>query len=549
MVIRNILKTITKSEWRLVLLFSVFIIIITGLPFIYSYIVTPQDHYYSGIHVLTPGDFYVYYSFIEQVKQGHWLLKDLYTSEYQTYYIISPWWLIVGLGARIFNLSSALAFQLSRLLLIPIFIASAYVVISFFFENKVKRKICLTFLLLASGMGGHLILLFSYITYHYYGYWHYPMDLWVPESITFLTLLHSSHHILSILLVILILWLMFLAFEYRRIKYAISSGLLGLFLFWFHPFHILTVFAVIITYMFVMMIVDRQHIWSKIRSVIYFTLPCAPAILYYLALMKYDDISIQKAVQNVCLTPVFWIGLVSYGFLILLALSGAFHLIKKRILDHKYIFIIVWLVTQFWMIYAPVAFQRRLTAGLHFPITLLAIIGLFALINWVKAKVSPSKYRLFYGNPALWLILFVLLFCFSNVIIYASEWRLSALHDYIYVDQKYEGIIWLKDNTSREAVILSGWDNGTRIPGISGRTVYLGHGVETIYMNEKMDQLEWFLKDNQEAKEKYQFLKQNGVDYLFYTEDEKKLGTFNPASHDFLTEVYRNDKVVIYEVE
>ncbi|MFH1187472.1 MAG: hypothetical protein V1688_01265, partial [bacterium] len=204
MTLKKICQSISKKEWKKIFWFSVAAIFITTMPFIYGYLRTPAGKVQSGIHALTPVDLNVYYSYLEQAKQGRTVFVDLFTSEAQTPLIFNIFWLAVGIVGKILKLNSIITFQLARIFLIPIFIITIYIFISYFFSDKTKRQTALIFILFSSGIGAILSPILEKFVYETYGYYHWPLDMWVPESSTFLTLFHMPHFIASLTLIILI---------------------------------------------------------------------------------------------------------------------------------------------------------------------------------------------------------------------------------------------------------------------------------------------------------------------------------------------------------
>src|SRR3989339_80793 len=133
---KKLLETISKDEWRFVFWLAIILVILTGIPYLFAYLMTKDGMVYNGIHALSPGDVAVYYSYINQIKDGHYFFKDLFTSEPQSLATFNVWWFLVGWLARFFNLSVVFAFQLSRLLMIPVLVITAYLFISYFFIEK-----------------------------------------------------------------------------------------------------------------------------------------------------------------------------------------------------------------------------------------------------------------------------------------------------------------------------------------------------------------------------------------------------------------------------
>jgi len=80
---------------------------------------------------------------------------------------------------------------------------------------------------------------------------------------------------------------------------------------------------------------------------------------------------------------------------------------------------------------------------------------------------------------------------------------------------------WLKANTPHNSIILSSFHNGNVIPLYSDRIVYAGHGPMTIFLNDKMEKVENFYSTKNKTSEIFNFLRQERINYVFFSEDEK----------------------------
>lgn len=549
MTIRNLIQDINQKEWTLIVIVIFVIIVITSIPHIYGFLNTPEGFTYWGRQMLNSHDTPVYFSYLEQVQQGHWLFENLFTTESQIK-IFNPFWLFTGLIGKIFNLPVAVTFQVTRIILIPFLITICYLFISYFFQNKQERKVCFVMLLFSSGFG---VLASRWLTPLYrekYGYANWPMDTWVPESNTFFTLYHTPHLIFSLSLILLIFLLTLTSFENNKKRYSILAGLLALLLFQFHPFHVPTVFGVLGIYLIILCLKYRKIRWNLIGHLAIVFLLSLPAIVYHLLTMKYDWTIWQKAIQNVCLTPSWLMVLVSYGLLTILAIIGIISIWKNKLYNNRNLFLIAWPITQFLLIYLPVNFQRRLTEGLHVGVTLLANFGLFFVYNFLKNKIGPKFFLLVVNNKMLIWIIFPIVFCCSNIFILGQDIIYAYAYSKVFYISynKLSAIKWLAQNTSFTSQIFSSPANGNIIPAFSARNVYVGHGVETAFYLQKTKETEWFFKDNKRDEQKKTFLKKNNLNYLFYETEEKKLGSFNPEEKKYLKKVYQNDEVTIYKI-
>lgn len=205
MTLSKLFKTIDKKEWQFVFLVALLVIVITTLPYLYGWYKTPPNKIYTGIHFLVPSDYPVYYSYIQQASQGQILFSDLYSGETTQRNILNTFWLIPGWLVRFFNFSPILAFQLSRLLFIPVLMAVSYLLISYFFINKNLRKFSFLLFIFAAGWGFYY-LLFDYHKFAYLlagGKYIWPLDFWGIEAFTFFKpiLLGSFYCLLGLTLV------------------------------------------------------------------------------------------------------------------------------------------------------------------------------------------------------------------------------------------------------------------------------------------------------------------------------------------------------------
>jgi len=581
---------IDKKEWKFIGWVWLIVVFLTFLPTIVGVITTPPDSVFLGRQGMNGGDLPIYYSQIEQVKEGHFLFKNLFTSESHPGFIFDPFWSAVGLLAKIFSLSSFLAFQLSKFLLIPVLLIVSYYFVAFFFQDQLRRKICFIFLIFASGLGGFYFIEFNnslpktgdVFVFSEKEMSRLPLDLFTVEASTFFSIHNSPHFIASLTLIILIFLLSLLAVENYKLIYSIGAGLSALFLFQFHPYHLPTIFGVLGVFLISLLLKEKRLNFNYLKHyfiLLLFSLP--PVIYHFWTLQKFW---IRKAhfLQFATPTPVLPIIFISYGFLIIFALIGIYSIfqrsekgiedynppttlqpkpahpkkaaltaIPKGSLDQKDIFLLSWFFTQFLLIYAPLPFQRRLTTGLHLSLIILTIFGLFYLKDLLYEKPIVQKYfKRVFSNKIFLIYLFFILFFFSNFLILINDLSLYLKNYYrMYLKKEVRtAMLWLRENTSQESVIFSLQETGNLIPAFSLRQVYLGHGHQTVQFDKKLAETEKFFQ-NSNDEERQIFLEENKIDYLFFGEEEKKESSFNPDEKEFLEKVYSNNQVAIYKIK
>ncbi|MDD5340922.1 MAG: glycosyltransferase [Patescibacteria group bacterium] len=538
---------LSRNEIKFIWLVGLILIAVTALPYLYGYL-SRGDLYYTGAHIFSPVDTPVYYSYIEQAKDGHFLFGDLFSNELNEPRLFNPFWLLVGFVAKIFNLSAPIAVQVFRIILIPIFLFVLYKFISFFIGEKytvTRKKMCFLYSIFATGLGG------------FFYYWlhadmnngnsfNLAMDMWVPEASNFLIIFTSPHFIASITLIISIFYLFWLSLDTLKFRYSIAAGLAALFLFGFHPFFIPTIYFISFVYLIFLFLKNKKIDLKPILNYFLLVIISLPSALYYLYLLLTDSSLGVKAAQNICLTPGGINFFISYGLGLFFAIFAVVYLVESKRANNKLFFLIIWFWSSILLIYGPFNFQRRLTEGFQVPLTILAFIGF--VIIWDLLK---TKWKIF-REAKLWQILpfFIFFFCFTNILVYYGDFRfLASKPEIVYIEKGTKTAMdWYRVNSGYEDTILASRIDGNLIPGVIGRRVFLGHDVETINYKQKLAEIMNFFGGNNDDQKKINFLKENRIDYLFYSVSEKRLGNFNPSVKNYLAKIYEKNGVEIFKV-
>ena len=130
-------------EKKYVFLIIIVFLILNNLSFATAMVVEGSD-YFTGTNYYAGADKTIYLSQIEQARQGHFLFKNLYTSEEQQGLIFSPVWLVLGIIGRLTNISNILILLFSRIILSVLFLVFIYKFICNCFSGIKPRAKCLT---------------------------------------------------------------------------------------------------------------------------------------------------------------------------------------------------------------------------------------------------------------------------------------------------------------------------------------------------------------------------------------------------------------------
>src|SRR4030095_2244268 len=137
--------------------------------YIYGAIHQTNDRIYTGIRSLNASDYSTHLSWIEQSREGQFLMQNKFTSEPQTGAFVRPVYFLLSQPFRLFNFSNTVVLHILRILCGILLLILLFPILRQFEENReiVNR----TFLLLAFTSGIGFLL----------SKWMIATDLEVPE--------------------------------------------------------------------------------------------------------------------------------------------------------------------------------------------------------------------------------------------------------------------------------------------------------------------------------------------------------------------------------
>lgn len=529
-----------NKQTLIIIIISIAFILLNNAPFLLGYLNQNQGLVYLGRREINSQDLYTYVSFIEQSKQGRILFENLYTSEPQTPTLFRPSYIIIGKLAYAFNLPSTLAYHLARIVLTIIFIIILYQFLKIFFAKFWLRVLSLVITLTSSGLG-----------YLFSAWLPDSSDLWIPESITFLSLQEAPHFILSLIYMVLGFWFFIKAINTpdggpKGLLWG-GSGISFLLLSFEHPFNLIVVAATSVLSLIWMIKLKLTSIKLAIKAVS-IILPFLIAGLGYQVFETIRNPIIGSwASQNNLFSPEPINYLVGYGLILFLAVLGMEKFLKQ--LDLPKVLVLSWVISSFILLYAPLFFQRRLSEGLHLPLSILATVGLLSLAQLISRAIIVKAKKIVYLGVITILISFLSFSSLAMVIRDINVISADNLSFYLHHLQPEElaGLTWLKTHTQPADVILANHFYGNLLPGISGRKTYLGHKVQTQNFDQKIAEVNKFLLEKDSIKAA-QFLKDRQINYIFLGKNDSILRYgFEPEKKTYLQKIYDQDDVLIFK--
>jgi hypothetical protein len=409
----------------------------------------------------------------------------------------------------------------------------AYFFVSLFGLDRSARRTAFLLIGLSSGLGW-LAVLFGV----------FAPDLWVPEAITFYSILANPHFPLAVALMLLTFAFVTVPLQAESEdsqlsigKGSILAGLSSLLLGVVQPFCVITVYSVLGGYFVLRLLAEKRPPWSEILRGMVAGAVTAPIVAYDYYVYTFNPVLSAWSEQNVTPSPPPREFAIAYGFVLALAVGGAVLAIRRR--SKADLFLLAWGIVNGLLLYAPFSLQRRLVTGLHIPLCVLAAT---ALSRYVRPRFSPARRAVILGA-------IIVLTMPSNLFVLMVSMGGAAQHDprlYLYRDE-VEAMTWLQENTQPTDIVLASPTTSLFIPAWTGNRVLYGHPFETIEAKKKRALVETFYQTQKESVRRG-VIEDYHITYVFWGPRERDLGGGQLGAVSLLSEAYTNPSVTIYRV-
>lgn len=519
----ELLKSISKREWLLVFLILAIFTVIASLPFVVGKLAS-DGAYFAFNTTTSPWDTYTYIAWIEQAKQGQLLFQTLYSTEGGTGTFFHPLFLLMGMLAKLFHISSLYTYQIFRIVGIIFLIPTLYLFFASFFSEKKYRLLSLILVLFGSGFG--------FINTGF------SVDVWMTEWSLFLNSYQTLLNIYSLTFILLIL----LAFIHAKTNYhkiLFISLVLNL-LVLIHPYYFIPV--LVILGMWTLSQTKRNEL-KPLGVYLYIILFSFPAIIWQSFVLNKEPV---LAIWLFMQTQVPVSSLIEYlsgvGMVSIFLLAGIALIYRRKLKEYN--FLLLWFASVLAILVIPVFvnIQRKFVLGFQIPIAAISALGLL----WFSGNLQFPKI----GKQIL--LLAVILFLFTtNAFIISKDIQMygEKLPPYVYSKEEIESIRWLGDNSSKDDIILAGNQLSNLIPGLASRKVYYGHYDQTVNYNLKYQIAFHSLVGSKNFKDPLQTLvQQENISYIVVDPEVRSWGGLDVRERTYLKLAYDNSDVQIYEV-
>jgi hypothetical protein len=525
---------IAPSEWRWVVIFSISIIAVISLPYVIALWTDSQnpDLQFTGF-LVNPQDGATYLSKIQLGREGYWRtffrhtpLIDQEGAYLDVFY--------TGLGhlTQYMGMSNLLAFHVSRLVTAFLMVLSLYHLGATIWRRTRTRRIFAVFVMLGSGLGW-LVFMF--------GVENTP-DIAIPEAFPLYSAMANAHFPLAFVFLGLIAaqFVVMLRPGFKEDPTVKNGGLVvflsALGLAFIAPHALIPITGGLFLVVVVNAYRKRRVYMSQFRWAMMLVLPAAPLAIYYMAEMNYNEIVALWSAQNLTVTPFPLVYVAGFFVPLVVALPGIWRAIRRFEPDGDQ-FMLMWLLSNFVMVYLPFSTQRRFSIGIMIPITYFAVRSIEDWwFNNRSTKVRKWGLASIYGASALTYVFLLLV---------SAVGASTTSAPFLFLDVNYiQAANWVANETDEPVVVLTSEAAGLWVPGYSGMYVVYGHPYETLNADENLQALEiWRTTDDLELCQ--QIVQGYDVQYVLMGADMYDEDALPQCTTD-LTEVQRFDDVIVY---
>lgn len=486
----RLLSAYTRRERVMVLLWAVFVMGLTCLPYLYALRITEGREFGGFLWGVDEGN--VYAAWMRQAAEGEVFLRNQYAPVPENPRFFNLYLHIGGRLSALTGLSPVVSFHVLRLLGGIFLLLSFAALVAELSSARLVRWAALGCAALGSGLGW-LVVLFGEGTplaaLH-------PVDMgtnWQvqPEAVTFPSLLLNGLFTTSMALMCLAFLYALRALRNSSLTGAVAAGFCVLILGNIHTYNVFPVHLALLLWM-------AYGVWTK-------NLNLSMALRYWMVIFVIGLPSLAWAVYAALSDPAFMAkGLTptpagrfmdyaaGYGLIGLLAVVGAVDALRRRGMA---LLPVAWVLAHWLVLLVPVSFQRKMVEGLHLPLCFLAALGIAGIARRMNERTArQGRVKTARERMVLAVIAAVVFTLPSNALFTAdclararnnNAELLAVLQPPIYIEAGDAfAMNWLGTYATAEDVVVSSSLMGSYIPTRCRARVFVGHWAETLALNQ-----------------------------------------------------------------
>lgn len=558
--------TVTRREVVWVLLWAVFVMLLTCVPYVYGMNLAHGRTFGGLIWGVDEGN--VYLTWMRQAAEGDVFFRNQYAVAPENPHFFNLFLQLGGRLSGLLHLRPIILWHVLRLLGGVFLLLSFYRLTAEITRDRIARWAALALASLGSGLGWLIVVKYPSSGIH-------PVDVgqaWQvqPEAVTFPSLLLNGLFTTSMALMCLTFLYALRALRDDDRKAVWWGGLYLLLLGNIHTYDVFPVWLALGALAVTVALSERSYKRpiSIVVSIVAFGLPTVAWAMY----ATFSDPSFLA--KGLTPTPAFRFVdyAVAYGLIGLLAAIGAILSVRPTLLsgnsDESPTRVsgvpVIWAVANALVLLIPVSFQRKMIEGLHLPLCVLAGLA----VSWLASVITTNLRRQGKHKHAMERIVLTVcaltVFCIPSNALFVSqclqsvktnnEQLLAVLQPPIYLDAPVaRAMEWLGHNARRGDVIVSSSLMGSYIPTYCPAKVWIGHWAETLHFQDRLLDLNAIFGAS-DPQSLLTALQQRNITMVFHSQYEQALSPgeasdrWLQAADRALQKVYDQDGVRIYRV-
>jgi hypothetical protein len=538
---RRATEAVTSDERRAVWIMAAVFAALSVAPAAVAYYYGFKTHrIWTGLDVFGMGDMQVYLSYVDQIKNGQWLIRNDFTTG-PTHPYFSAVWLVIGLVARALHLSPLMAITLMKPVGAVLLALVAHWSLREFLARRAERLWALGLFLFGGGLGWTVNVLNR-------NYMVTPIDWWLPEAFAIRSAMTSPHFLVGWALLLFVLTMLFRAYRDGNWRPAAWAGAASCLLTSFHPYHAPTIAFVGGLTLVTMSLLDLRPFWQRVKALATVGAMMTPAVAYHWWLLRPERNGLSALSGNICWTPSLIYVLIGFGAFIPLAILGITMLLRRREAGERaaIVFLSTWAVSQLALIYAPTMLQRRFIQGLLLPLAAFAGVAMahfFATFDGQPAEQRRWKRGLLLAAITFVMGLTVMWSLRNDFLMVAS--RLPSEQYFTASEQAMQ--TWMRANVPPRSVVWAQTSTSGFLPERAHVVSYMGHWSQTIDVRRKLAEYGRLLQPDVDVAWLRALLEREGIEYIYRNWRDKGYG-LGLDKMPFLEVVHREGDETLFRV-
>lgn len=493
-------------------------ILLSSVPYLYGWLKTPPGFVYTGL-TSNIDDCLVYFSWIREYADGRFAQRDLFSTEAQHPVLFYAWFWILGLLSK--AVGTIGAFHCGRVLGGVGLLVAIRWLLTLTVSDEKSQKFGFALACFASGIG--------WLPGFEGGakFVSRPIDLDMPEAITFQTLVYSPLFAPMTASIVVFACGILRSERSKKLSDVWPSAVAGAILGNSHTYDIVPLFLATGAWRLFSDLSAKKFDRAGWLRLIVVGLAALPTTAFNFWASRADPLFFARVWKNQpTLTPMPWWVLLGWGIPYALALVAAHRKNRSRFVDSSALALLVcWAATHLLASYLPVPVQRKFLMGAHVPICALAGVGLAGLLARIPGDLPKALGPLIVGLCAIG-NLTGLLGQIGKLDANAGD---TSSRPYLSFAER-DALAWIEKNATDGAVIVAPDPSAARrfpfvflpqlapqVAGIAHQTVYNGHWSETLDYTRKIGAtLQFFQAEADDAFRK-NLVRENGIGYVLYS--------------------------------